>query len=202
MSNSVQSSFEHDSLHSGYLLPMLCVALPCTAYYDKELSMVIRILGLAALLTCALPSFAHEYKVGELLVEHPWSRELPVDIPGAAAYFTVHNHDSQVDRLVGVSSPRAQKCELHSQATNNSMMDMQHTPSVDIPAHGEVTFQPGGNHVMLSGLDKPLKAGERFPLILEFERAGKIEVQVNVKTADTQTDHDAHNGHQAASNGG
>ncbi|WP_309304248.1 copper chaperone PCu(A)C [Pseudomonas sp. LS1212] len=78
--------------------------------------MVIRILGIAALLACTVPSFAHEYKVGDLLIEHPWSRELPVDLPGGAAYFTVHNQGSQADRLVGVSSPRTQKCELHSQA--------------------------------------------------------------------------------------
>lgn len=198
----VRSFSEHDSLHSGYLLPMLSVSLPRTAYDDKELSMVIRILSLSALLAFSLPSFAHEYKVGELLVEHPWSRELPVDIPGGAAYFTVHNQGGQTDRLVGVSSPRAQKCDLHSQASSNGMMDMQHTSSVDIPAHGEVTFQPGGNHVMLSGLDKPLKAGEQFPLTLEFEKAGKVEVQVNVKTADTQTGQDTHSGHQAANNGG
>ncbi|MGH8383410.1 copper chaperone PCu(A)C [Pseudomonas sp.] len=164
--------------------------------------MVFRILSLAALIACAQSSVAHEYKVGELLIEHPWSRELPVDIPGGAAYFTIHNHESQADRLVGVSSPRAQKCELHLQAPSNGMMDMQQTASVDIPAHGEVTFQPGGNHVMLSGMDKPLKAGEQFPLTLEFEKAGKIEVQVKVETADTQTSHDAHEGHQAANKGG
>ncbi|WP_166360300.1 copper chaperone PCu(A)C [Pseudomonas akapageensis] len=164
--------------------------------------MVIRILSLAALIACAPSAFAHEYKVGEVLVENPWSRELPVDMPGGAAYFTIHNHESQADRLVAVSSPRAQKCELHLQASDSGMMNMQHTATVDIPAHGEVIFQPGGNHVMLTGMDKPLKAGEQFPMTLEFEKAGKVEVQVKVESADTQTGHDEHAGHQADNNGG
>ncbi|WP_309304249.1 copper chaperone PCu(A)C [Pseudomonas sp. LS1212] len=81
-------------------------------------------------------------------------------------------------------------------------MDMQQAPAMEIPAHGEVRFQPGGNHVMLSGQDKPLKAGEQFPLTLEFEKAGKVEVQIKVESADTQIGHNAHSGHQAAINGG
>lgn len=157
--------------------------------------MIIRVLGLAALLACTAPSFAHEYKVGELLIEHPWSRELPVDLPGGAAYFTVHNQGSEADRLVGVSSPRAQKSELHSQAAKDGMMDMQHAPVIDIPAHAELIFQPGANHVMLSGMDQPLKAGEQFPLMLEFEKAGKVEVQVKVEPADVQAGNDLHSGH-------
>ena len=157
--------------------------------------MIARILGFAALLACTAPSFADEYKAGDLLIEHPWSRELPVDLPGGAAYFTVHNQGSQADRLVGVSSPRAQKSELHVQAPKDGMMNMQHAPVMDIPADSQVIFQPGANHVMLTGMDKPLKAGEQFPLTLEFEKAGKVEVQVEVKPAEAMTNLDAHSGH-------
>lgn len=147
--------------------------------------MLIRTLSLAALLACALPSFAHEYKAGDLTIGHPWSRELPPNAPAGAAYFTLHNQGTQADRLLGASTPRAQKSELHTHVHQNGLMKMQQIPAVDIPAHGEVTFQPGGNHVMLFGLDKPLKAGEQFPLTLQFEKAGKVEVQVKVESADS-----------------
>lgn len=157
--------------------------------------MFIRISSLCALLVCSAPGFANEYKIGELLIEHPWSRELPVDLPGGAAYFTVHNQGSQADRLVGVSSPRAQTSALHMRPTDDGMMTMQHTAVVEIPAHGEVIFQPGANHVMLTGMDQPLKAGEQFPLTLVFEHAGNVEVNVMVKTADAQTGNDPHSGH-------
>jgi hypothetical protein len=63
---------------------------------------------------------------------------------------------------------------------------MVQIPNVEIPAHGKVSFQPGGNHVMLFGLTQPLKAGEEFPLTLEFEKAGKVEVQVQVESAEAQ----------------
>ncbi len=154
---------------------------------NREFTMSIRTLGLATLL--ALPAVAHDYKAGELSIDHPWSRELPVDLPGAAAYFTLHNHGSQPDRLLSVSTPRAHKADLHFQAAGSSPADMKHMGAVEIPAHGEVTFSPGANHVMLSGVEPPLKAGEHFPMTLQFEKAGKVEVEVEVKNADALTAH-------------
>lgn len=148
--------------------------------------MPIRTLGLAALLACALPSFAHDYKVGELTIDHPWSRELPPNAPAGAAYFTVHNQGAEADRLVAASTPRAQKSELHTHEHRDGLMKMVQVPAVEIPAKGETAFQPGGNHVMLFGLGQPLKVGEQFPLTLEFEKAGKVEVQVKVESADYQ----------------
>lgn len=146
--------------------------------------MLIRTLSLAALLACALPSFAQDYKAGDLLIENPWSRELPPNAPAGAAYFTLHNQGTAADRLIGASTPRAQKSELHTHVHQNGLMKMQQVPAVEIPAKGDAVFQPGGNHVMLFGLSKPLTAGEQFPLTLEFEKAGKIEVQVTVQSAD------------------
>ncbi|SEJ58382.1 hypothetical protein SAMN05216201_11194 [Pseudomonas linyingensis] len=160
--------------------------------------MPIRSLTLAALLACVLPSFAHEYKVGELTIDHPWSRELPPNAPAGAAYFTLHNQGAEADRLIAASSPRAQKSELHTHLQQDGMMKMVQIPGVDIPTHGEVVFQPGGNHVMLFGLSQPLKAGEQFPLTLEFEKAGKVDVQVKVESADDHAmpmQHDAHGSH-------
>ncbi len=157
--------------------------------------MVSRTFSLAALLAFTSPSFAHDYHVGDLLIEHPWSRELPVDLPGGAVYFSVSNQGDQDDRLVGVTSSRAQKSEVHVQAAADGLMDMQHAPVIDIPAHASVVFQPGGNHVMLSGTGKTLKAGEHFPLTLSFEKAGSVVVQVTVGPAEAETGHEAHRDH-------
>ena len=157
--------------------------------------MLIRTLSLAALLACAMPSFAHEYKAGELTIDHPWARELPPNAPAGAAFFTVRNAGA-ADRLIGASTPQAQKSELHTHTHADGMMKMQQVQAVDIPAKGEARFQPGGNHVMLFGMSKPLKAGEQFPLTLEFEKAGKVEVQVKVEGADGHgMQHGAHQGH-------
>lgn len=155
--------------------------------------MIVRILALSALLACSLPSFAHDYQVGELLITAPWSRELPVELPGGSAYFTVENRGDQTDRLLAVSSPRAQHARLHAQAGTDGMMTMQEMTVIDIPAHSAVTFQPGATHVMLSGMEHPLKAGDHFPMTLQFEKAGTIEVVVNVAPAEAQASpHTAH----------
>ncbi|MCW2271485.1 hypothetical protein D3C77_188250 [compost metagenome] len=158
--------------------------------------MNIRVFALTALMVCAVPALAQEYKAGALLIEQPWSRELPAGLLGGAAYFTVHNTGSQADELVGASSPRAQKSMIHVQSSSDGLMPMHHAPALAIPAHGEVTFQPGANHVMLSGMEQPLKAGEQFPLTLEFKNAGKVEVLVKVQPADTQASHGDHSGHR------
>lgn len=164
--------------------------------------MLIRTLSLAALLACALPSFAHDYQVGELTIDHPWSRELPPNAPAGAAYFTLKNQGATADRLIGANTPRAQKSELHTHVHQDGLMKMQRIAAVEVPAKGEVAFQPGGNHVMLFGLSQPLKAGDEFPLTLEFEKAGKVEVQVQVESADGHgmdhqmpMDHGSHQGH-------
>jgi copper(I)-binding protein len=159
--------------------------------------MLIRTLSLAALLACSLPSFAHDYKLGELTIDQPWSRELPPNAPAGAAYFTLHNQGSAADRLIGASTPLAENSELHTHVHQDGLMKMTQIPAVELPAGEQVVFQPGGNHVMLFGLGKPLTAGEQFPLTLEFEKAGKLEVQVEVRTADGQMpmSHGQHQGH-------
>ncbi len=160
--------------------------------------MLIRSLSLAALFACALPSVAAQFQAGELLVDQPWSRELPPNAPAGAAYFSLHNQGSESDRLIGASTPRAEHSELHTHVHQDGLMKMTQIPAVELPAGAQVVFQPGGNHVMLFGLSQPLRAGEQFPLTLEFEKAGTLEVQVEVRSADGQAvpmPHGQHHGH-------
>lgn len=137
---------------------------------------------MAALLTafCTL-AMAHEFTVGTLQIDHPWSRALPPNAPAGAAYFVIHNNGTDADTLLSVSSPIADKAELHSHVMLGDVMKMQRVDSVAVPAGGEAKFAPGGNHVMLFGLKKPLVAGELFPLTLVFEKAGAVNVEVKVE---------------------
>jgi hypothetical protein len=137
---------------------------------------------LAALLTPSLFASAHDYQVGELQIEHPWSRAMPPVAPTAAAYFVVHNKGSEADRLLGVQTPVAGKAELHEHVHADGVMKMQQVQDVVVPAGGEARFEPMGYHVMLFNLQQQAKDGERFPLTLTFEKAGAIEVEVAVQT--------------------
>lgn len=134
-------------------------------------------------------AFAYDYSVGDLHIDLPWSRALPPNVPTGAAYFTIHNGGNEDDRLIGASTPRAGRTELHTHVHLGDVMKMQKIDSVAIPASAEVRFEPGGNHVMLFNLTKPLVAGEHFPLTLEFEKAGQVELSVTIKTEAPQAGH-------------
>lgn len=143
--------------------------------------MRIRLVAAVILALVCSASFAHEYQAGELHIAHPWSRALPPNAPVGAAYFVVHNSGESEDRLLGAQTPRAEKAELHTHVHMGEVMKMQKIDSLGIPAGGAVTFAPGGNHLMLFGLQQPLVAGERFALTLEFEKAGKVDVEVVIE---------------------
>jgi len=147
----------------------------------KRISIFKQSLLLAVLLSPALFAQAHDYSVGELQIEHPWSREMPPSAPSAAAYFVVHNQGAEADRLLGVQTPVAGTAELHQVTHADGLMKMQQVSSVEIPAGGAATFAPMGYHVMLFNLKQSLRDGERFPLTLTFEKAGAVEVEVAVQ---------------------
>lgn len=143
--------------------------------------MLKKALLLAALLSPSFFANAHEFDVGNLHIEHPWSREMPPVAPTAAAYFVIDNKGKDADRLIAVKSPIAGKAEMHEHLHADGVMKMQQVQAVDVPAGAQVRFEPMGYHVMLFNLAKQLADGEHFPLTLTFEKAGDVEVQVNVQ---------------------
>ena len=123
---------------------------------------------------------AGEHTPGDLSVARPWSLALPPVTPNGAAYLRIENRGQAPDRLVSAHSPIADRTEMHTHEMDGGMMSMRRVHSVEVPAQGGVAFEPGGLHLMLLGLKKPLVAGERYPLVLEFEKAGRIEVSVEI----------------------
>ena len=116
-----------------------------------------------------------------LQVTDIWSRATPPSAEVGAAYFMVKNHGSTPDRLIGVDTPVAQHAEMHTHIMQDGLMMMRQLEAIDLPAGGSIVFKPGGNHIMLMGLDQALQEGERFPLTLKFEQAGRIELIVEVR---------------------
>jgi hypothetical protein len=108
-----------------------------------------------------------------------WARATPGGAQAAAAYVTLDAPAG--DRLTGVSTPAAQKADIHEMSMDNGVMKMRPVDGVDLPPGQKVTLKPGGYHIMLTGLAKPLVEGQSFPLTLDFAKAGKHEVTVNVQ---------------------
>lgn len=96
-------------------------------------------------------------------------------------------------RLVAASSPAAGAVEIHSMKMDGGVMRMSAVDGVELPANQTVKLAPGGYHVMLMDLKRTLKTGERVPLRLTFELAGKkretVEVEVEVRTVTGETKH-------------
>jgi copper(I)-binding protein len=99
----------------------------------------------------------------------------------SAAYMILHNNGSTADRLVGVESDVAEAAELHISEMNGDVMTMRPIAFVEVPADGEAELKPGGMHIMLIGLKRDLKAGEKIALTLVFENAGRIDVKAEVR---------------------
>ena len=101
------------------------------------------------------------------------------DQPGAA-YLVIQN-DGAADKLLSVTSDVAQTIELHESMMSGNMMSMSPVPNIEVPANGKAELKPGGFHMMLMGLTRPLKVGDKVQLMLNFEKAGKVPVTADVR---------------------
>ena len=96
-------------------------------------------------------------------------------------FFTISNAGNTTDRLLRASTPIAARVALHQMAVDEGMMKMRAVPSLELRPGARLELQPGGYHLMLLDLKQPLKAGEKFPITLIFERAGTLTVPVQVE---------------------
>ena len=146
--------------------------------------------GLSLLLVAFGADNAH---AGDIEVANTWSRALPPMSSNGAVYFTIKNSGKLPDRLLGGSTAMAERAELHTHEMEGDLMHMRRVPSIEVNPGDKRVLQPGEMHMMMIGLKGPLKAGERFPMMLEFERAGMIHVEVEVLAADASGP--MHSGH-------
>ena len=137
------------------------------------------ILAATALYHAAVP--AQEFTSGSVQIVAPWSRALPPNAPNGAAYFRVENSGGESDRIVSARTDIADTVEIHTHEMDGGMMKMRRVGSVEVPAAGGVRFRPRGLHLMLFGLKEPLAGGTSYVLTVVFEKAGELDVSVDVK---------------------
>ena len=119
-------------------------------------------------------------------VADPWARATVAGQKVGGVYMVILSPRDA--RLIGVASPLAGTAEVHSMTMDGGTMRMRAVGALDLPAGTPVKLAPGGYHVMLFDLKKPLVAGEKVPLTLLIEEAGKrvqkIKVNAIVRTGD------------------
>jgi copper(I)-binding protein len=136
-----------------------------------------------AALLAAVPIAAQDYKLGTLTVTRAWTRQTAPSQSVGGGFLTVANGGKAADRLVAATSPASARVELHTMSMEGGVMRMrQVTGGLDVPAGGRLELKPGGYHLMLIGLKKPLVRGTTVPVTLQFQRAGKVTVQLKVES--------------------
>jgi periplasmic copper chaperone A len=139
--------------------------------------------GLILLATlCMAPARAEEVKAGDLVITQAWSRATPGGAKVGGGYLTIENKGSMPDRLIGGSAAVAEKIQVHEMAMNNGVMTMRALDKGLLIEPGKtVKLAPGGYHLMLLDLKGPLKQGDKLPITLEFEKAGKVTLSLDVQ---------------------
>lgn len=100
---------------------------------------------------------------------------------GSAAYLLIDNQGVGEDRLLSASSQAVRSISLHESRIEGGVARMRGAEPPIIPARGSLTMAPSGLHLMLMGLKAPLRAGERLPLTLRFERSGVLQTTLPIQ---------------------
>jgi periplasmic copper chaperone A len=139
-------------------------------------------------------ALAHDYQVGAIRILHPWTRPTVPAQSTAAGYLTLRNTGVRPDRITGASSPLAERVEIHVTTIEGEVARMRQIQQVDVGAGREKKLAPRGTHLMLLGLKRALRAGERVPLTLQFASAGRVDIELSVD-AGAAVDKHSHQGH-------
>ncbi|WP_334155257.1 copper chaperone PCu(A)C [Tepidimonas sp.] len=127
-----------------------------------------------ALLTLTATTWAQTVKIDE-----PWVRGTVAQQKATGAFMRLTAPEPM--RLVAGESPVAGVVEIHEMAMDGDVMRMRAIPGLALPAGRPVELKPGGHHVMLMDLKRPLAGGETVPLTLVFENAAGQRVRQEVQ---------------------
>ncbi|WP_419666878.1 copper chaperone PCu(A)C [Streptomyces sp. 2-1] len=113
-----------------------------------------------------------ELSVGSLYMPQPVSDSM------AAGFLVVANAGGTDDRLSSVTSDIAGEVTLHT----TSGQSMTEVKNLDVPGHGKLVLESGGNHLMFEKLKRKPKEGDKVSLELHFTKSGPMKVEMPVKS--------------------
>ncbi|MGF1622480.1 MAG: copper chaperone PCu(A)C [Rhodomicrobiaceae bacterium] len=157
-----------------------------------------------AMLLAAGTASAHEYKAGDLVIDHPWVRATPPSAPTAGGYAKITNHGTEPDRLTGGSAKGVKRVEVHEITVENNVMKMRTVDGgLEIGPGETVELKPGGYHLMMIGPKDQLTEGSEIEGTLVFEKAGTVDVSFKVEPLgkamgeEAAAEHDHGGGHKS-----
>ncbi len=153
----------------------------------RKLTFMSFVCAALAALVATGPVRAEDVKAGDLVISQAWARATPKGAKIGGGYLTIENRGSAPDRLTGVSSEAAGSVQVHEMSMQNGVMKMRPVENgLPIDPGKTVKLAPGGYHLMMMDLKAPLKQGEKVPVTLDFEKAGKVKVSLQVEGVGAQ----------------
>ena len=119
---------------------------------------------------------------GQIMISDAYARSSGPLAKAGAAYMRIMNHSDGTDRLIGVQSDIAKKTELHKHLKddNGVMRMVRIDEGIKIGPMKEHSLIRGGQHIMFMGLKEPFETGKIISVILLFEKAGEIGIEIVV----------------------
>lgn len=134
------------------------------------------------LLLSAQHLLAHEFKAGNLLIDHPWARATTLGATRGAGYLAIRNSGDTSDRLLTATVAFARRAEIQQMTMQDGLMRlMQVKEGLEIPAGGTLLLEPSSSHLVFIDLQGPLKEGTMLDGTLTFEKAGKVKIQYQIE---------------------
>ena len=134
-----------------------------------------------AVVVATFATIAHEYQAGALLIEHPVIPSTVRSAPVAAGYLKITNSGNEPERLNSVRTEISVKSSIHEMKMVDGVMKMRPiTGGLEIPAGATITLKKGGNHLMFMKLHEQMETGQSHKVVLTFEKAGDVEVEMLV----------------------
>ena len=116
----------------------------------------------------------------EVSVSDAWIRETPGPMKVSAGYAHITNVGAASDRLIEIKTPVAEKASIHRSIERNGMARMEEAKYLDVPARGTTDLKPGGYHIMLTHVNRPLRRGDTVNVTFFFQHAGSMTVPAKV----------------------
>ncbi len=143
--------------------------------------MMIRTCSLFTVLALTLFSALAQAGSEQLEIRDAWIKQLPPVVPVRAGYVTLINTGTTPLRLVAVNGEDFDRVEMHETQTLNGSMKMVRHEAFDIPPKGSLSLQPGGKHLMLFDPTRPLVAGDKTEIELQFDDGRSRRILFEIK---------------------
>jgi copper(I)-binding protein len=124
---------------------------------------------IAFAITVASLTLAPRHVDATVVIHDAWVRESTATRTSSAAYMRIDNRSGRAVALVQVTVPGVETAQVHASVDRQGRTAMEPIARLTIPAGASVDLAPGGTHVMLTGIARPLVTGASIGMRLTFD---------------------------------